>query len=262
MKNIRDMMEVRDLSFAYGDQPVLRDMNFAVPAGKITTVLGANGSGKSTLFHLMTKNLKARSGSILLEGQTIEEIKLLDFARRVAIVGQSNTAPGDIKVEELVSYGRTPFRSFSQRFRTRSEEDERLISRAMEIADVEKYRDRQVGTLSGGQKQRVWIAMALAQNTKLLFLDEPTAFLDIRYQVRILKLIRRLNREYGVTVMMVLHDMNQAIRYSDSILGLKDGAIVCAGPPDEVFTSDMIEKIYGIRLETVCAGGNRFVLQV
>jgi iron complex transport system ATP-binding protein len=256
------MMEVRNLSFSYGDHPVLKDISFTAPEGKITTVLGSNGSGKSTLFHLMTKNLKAQRGEILLDGREIGAIRLLDFARQVAIVGQTNTAPCDVTVERLVSYGRTPFRSFAQRFKQPDAEDERLIERALKIADVEKYRDRQMGTLSGGQRQRVWIAMALAQNTRLLFLDEPTTFLDIRFQVQILKLIRRLNEEYGVTVMMVLHDMNQAIRYSDEMLGLKDGRIVCAGKPEEVLSPELIEEIYEIRLETVQTGSGRFVLQV
>jgi iron complex transport system ATP-binding protein len=256
------MMEVKNLSFAYGDHAVLNDVSFTVPAGKITTVLGSNGSGKSTLFHLMTKNLKAQGGDILLDSQRIGEIKLLDFAKRVSIVGQTNTAPYDITVERLVSYGRTPFRSFAQRFKQSGEEDERLVDWALDIADVKKYRDRQMGTLSGGQRQRVWIAMALAQNTRLLFLDEPTTSLDIRFQVQILKLIKRLNEEFDVTVMMVLHDMNQAIRYSDEILGLKDGRIVCFGNPSEVLTPELIEEIYEIRLETMQTEKGKFVLQV
>ena len=252
-------MQIKNLSFSYGNSRVLEDVSFTVPEGKVTTVLGSNGSGKSTLFYLMTKNLPMQGGEILMGGQSIREIRLKDFAKRVAIVNQSNTVSGDITVEKLVGYGRTPFLSFMQRM---GDEDERLVDWAMEITDVRKYRDKAVSKLSGGQRQRVWIAMALAQNTKLLLLDEPTTYLDIRYQVQILKLVRRLNKEFGITIVMVLHDMNQAIHYSDEIVGLKDGFIVAQGAPEDIVTPDRIEEIYGIRLDVVQADSKRFVLQV
>jgi len=252
-------MEIKHLSFSYGCNPVLEDVSFTVPEGKVTTMLGSNGSGKSTLFYLMTKNLRLQGGDILLEGRSIREIRLKDFAKRVSIVNQTNTVNGDITVKKLVGYGRTPFLSF---MRQMSDEDERLIDWAMEITNVKKYQDKEVSTLSGGQRQRVWIAMALAQNTKLLLLDEPTTYLDIRYQVQILKLIRRLNREFGMTIVMVLHDMNQAIHYSDRILGLKDGRIVARGAPQETITPEGIEEIYGIRLEVVQDHNRQFVLQI
>lgn len=252
-------MEVKNLSFAYGANRVLEDVSFTIAEGKVTTILGANGSGKSTLFYLMTKNLAAEGGEILLDGKNIDGIRLRDFARRVSMVGQTNTVPGDVSAERLVSYGRTPFLGFMQR---PGAEDERLIDRAMEIMDVAQYREKAVSTLSGGQRQRVWIAMALAQNTKLLLLDEPTTYLDIRYQIEILRMIRKLNREFGITVVMVLHDMNQAIRYSDEILGLKDGRVAARGRPQEIFTPELIEDIYGVRLETINKGEEIFVLQV
>jgi iron complex transport system ATP-binding protein len=162
-------------------------------------------------------------------------------------------------VEKLVGYGRTPFLSFLKR---PGDEDERLVNRAMEITDVAKYRDVAVANLSGGQRQRVWIAMALAQNTELLLLDEPTTYLDIRYQVQVLNLIRRLNREFGITIVMVLHDVNQALTYSDEVIGLKDGRIAAYGRAEEVVTPDLLEEIYGIRLEVIESEGRRFVLQV
>lgn len=252
-------MEIKNLSFSYGNNPVLEDVSFVVPEGKVTTVLGSNGSGKSTLFYLMTQNLPIQGGGIYLDGRNIRDIRLKDFAKKVAIVNQTNAVSGDITVEKLVGYGRTPFLSFMQRM---SGEDERLVDWAMEITNVKKYREKAVSTLSGGQRQRVWIAMALAQNPKLLFLDEPTTYLDIRYQVQILKLIRRLNTEFGMTIVMVLHDMNQAIYYSDEILGLKNGRIVAKGAPEEIVTPERIEEIYGIRLEVMQALGSRFVLQI
>lgn len=252
-------MEIKNLSFAYGSNRVLEDVSFAVPKGKVTTVLGSNGSGKSTLFYLMTKNLPIQGGEICLDGRSIREIRLRDFAKRVAIVNQTNTVSGDITVEKLVGYGRTPFLSFMQRL---GDEDQQLIDWAMGITNVKKYRDKAVSTLSGGQRQRVWIAMALAQNPRLLFLDEPTTYLDIRYQVQILKLIRRLNTEFGMTIVMVLHDMNQAAHYSDEILGLKNGHIVAKGAPEEIVTPERIEEIYGIRLEVMQDRDRRFVLQI
>ena len=151
----------------------------------------------------------------------------------------------DITAERLVSFGRSPHMKLMQ---GRSEADERQIRWAMEVTNTEKYRDRQISRLSGGQRQRVWIAMALAQNTKILFLDEPTTYLDIRYQIEILKLVQKLNREYGITIIMVLHDMNQAIHYSDRIIGLKDGHVAAEGAPDEIITPESIRELYGITL--------------
>ena len=205
-KQRKPAMEVRDLFFSYGKNKVLKGTSFAIEEGKITTIMGANGCGKSTLFNLMTKNLCPRKGNIFLHGKNIQNLGLKDFAKRVSIVHQYNSSADDITVERLVSFGRTPHRKMMQ---GHSDEDEKLIRRAMEVTNVLKYRDREVSRLSGGQRQRVWIAMALAQNTKILFLDEPTTYLDIRYQVEILELVKKLNQEYGITIIMVLHDINQ-----------------------------------------------------
>ena len=250
-------MQVNGVSFSYGKQEVLKDISFAMKEGSVTTILGANGSGKSTLFYLMTKNLPLITGEILLEGKDIKRLKLKEFAKKVAIVNQTNSIQGDIQVEKLVGYGRTPFLSFLESKRT---EDERLIDWAMEITNVKKYRGKPLSSLSGGQRQRVWIAMALAQNTKILLLDEPTTYLDIRYQLEILDLIRRLNREFGITILMVLHDVNQAIRYSDEVIGLKDGRIVAQGVPREVVSPEFMEEIYGVRLDVAYIEKRMYVL--
>ena len=200
MRADKPAMEVRDLSFSYGKNKVLKGISFTIEGGKITTIMGANGCGKSTLFNLMTKNLYPRKGNIFLHGRNIQNFGLKDFAKRVSIVHQYNSSADDITVERLVSFGRTPHMKMMQ---GRSDEDEKLIEWAMEVTNVEKYRDREVSRLSGGQRQRVWIAMALAQNTKILFLDEPTTYLDIRYQIEILELVKKLNEEYGITIIMV-----------------------------------------------------------
>ena len=252
-------MEVRNLSFAYGKNRVLKDISFRIKEGDITTIMGANGCGKTTLFSLMTRNLYPRRGDIFLKGKNIQNLGLKEFARRVSIVHQYNTSSDDITVERLVSFGRTPHMKM---MRGRSEEDERLIRWAMEVTNILKYRDREVSRLSGGQRQRVWIAMALAQNTKILFLDEPTTYLDIRYQIEILKLVKKLNQEYGITIIMVLHDMNQAIHFSDRIIGLKEGEVAVQGAPDEVITEECIRDLYGISLGVTTIEGKKFVLTV
>ena len=252
-------MEVRNLSFAYGKNRVLKDISFRIKEGDITTIMGANGCGKTTLFSLMTRNLYPRRGDIFLKGKNIQNLGLKEFARRVSIVHQYNTSSDDITVERLVSFGRTPHMKMMQ---GRSEEDERLIRWAMEVTNVGKYRDREISRLSGGQRQRVWIAIALAQNTKILFLDEPTTYLDIRYQIEILELVKKLNREFGITIIMVLHDINQAIYFSDCVIGLKDGLVEMEGNPQEVITRESIRSLYGIELDVTVIGEKKFVLTV
>ena len=238
---------------------MLKDISFRIKEGDITTIMGANGCGKTTLFSLMTRNLYPRRGDIFLKGKNIQNLGLKEFARRVSIVHQYNTSSDDITVERLVSFGRTPHMKM---MRGRSEEDERLIRWAMEVTNVEKYRDREISRLSGGQRQRVWIAMALAQNTKILFLDEPTTYLDIRYQIEILELVKKLNREFGITIIMVLHDINQAIYFSDCVIGLKDGLVEMEGDPQEVITRESIRSLYGIELDVTVIGEKKFVLTV
>ncbi len=252
-------MEVRDLYFSYGKNKVLKGVSLKIEEGKITTILGANGCGKSTLFCLMTRNLLPRKGNIFLQGKNILNLGWKEFAKKVSIVHQYNTSSDDITVERLVSFGRTPHMKMMQ---GRSQEDQRLIRWAMEVTGVEKYRNREVSRLSGGQRQRVWIAMALAQNTKILFLDEPTTYLDIRYQIQILELVKRLNREFGITMVMVLHDINQAIYFSDEIIGLKDGKVTVQGEPERVIDRESIARMYGIDLEVKEMDGRKFVLTV
>lgn len=255
-----NVFDINGLTFSYGTNEVIKGLDLSIKQGKVTTLIGANGCGKSTLFNLITKNLRPNSGEIRLEGKDISQVKLKDFARQVAIVHQYNTAPADISVEKLVAFGRTPYHGLGSP--SNSEEDEEKIKRALEITNTEKLKDKAVAQLSGGQKQRVWIAMALAQDTKILFLDEPTTYLDIRYQLQILKLVRKLNEEYGMTVIMVLHDINQSLYYSDEIVAMKDGRITAQGKPEEIITSELIKNVYDVELGISAVNGRPFVLPV
>lgn len=173
---------------------------------------------------------------------------------------QYNTAPSDLSVEKLVSYGRTPYHTMG--LSPDPEEDEKKVQWALEITNTEKIKDKPVSELSGGQKQRVWIAMALAQDTKVLFLDEPTTYLDVRYQLDILRLIKKLNREYGITVIMVLHDINQSLYYSDEIVAMNDGHIIAYGEPTRIITTELVKEVYDVDLHIQTVDGKPFVIPV
>lgn len=259
MSDTRVAMEACNLAYAYGSNKVLKDISVQIHEGKITTLMGGNGCGKSTLFALMTRNLSQQKGRVLLGGKDIRAYSLSEFARLVSIVHQNNSASDDITVERLVSYGRTPYRRM---FGGLTGEDRKYIEHAIRITHLEDYRNREVSKLSGGQRQRVWIAMALAQNTGILFLDEPTTYLDIRYQLDILRLVRSLNEEYGITIIMVLHDINQAIHFSHRCIGIKDGRIIMDGEPEKVVTEDIIEKLYSVHLDVRSVEEKKFVLMV
>ena len=269
-----NVFTVRGLGFAYGGRAagkggaaaggrgtrIFDGLDLDIREGVVTTLIGANGSGKSTLFNLLTKNLKPQAGSIFLRAGDISALRLKDFAKLVAIVHQRNSAPGDLSVEKLVGYGRYPFQGLGQK--RDADEDERMVAWALETTGLSGLADAPVASLSGGQAQRAWIAMALAQGSKVLLLDEPTTYLDVRYQLDILRLVRRLNAEFGITVVMVLHDINQALCYSDEVVALADGRIVAQGAPREVVTPDVIKRVYGIDLDVVEVEGKPFVLAV
>ena len=255
-----NIFTVKDLSFAYGKQVVLKNLDLELHEGKITTLIGANGCGKSTLFNLMTKNLKPDEGEIFLREESITNLRLKDFAKEVSIVHQYNTAPVDLSVEKLVGYGRTPYHTMG--LSPDPKEDEEKIRWALEITHTYKHKDKPVSELSGGQKQRVWIAMALAQDTRVLFLDEPTTYLDIRYQLQILELIRQLNREFGITIIMVLHDINQSLYYSDEIVAMKNGRMIAHGLPEEILTGELVQEVYDVNLDIRTVDGKPFVIPV
>ncbi|PEF03644.1 iron ABC transporter ATP-binding protein [Bacillus thuringiensis] len=237
-------MEIKNVTFSYDNVTNrLKSVSSEIEIGKITTIIGPNGCGKSTLLSVMSRNHVPSSGEVILDGKAISEYKPKEFARKLAVVHQQNEAPADITVEKLISFGRMPYKNI---FSTQTDEDREAIERALVCTNLQNKRDKPIYALSGGERQRVWIAMTLAQNTPMLFLDEPTTYLDIYYQLEILELVKELNEVYGLTIVMVLHDINQAIRYSDHIIVMKDGEIITKGNPNDVITEEMVKAIYGV----------------
>lgn len=238
-------MEAKNLNFSYDNDKseFIKDLDVAIEKGKITTILGPNGSGKSTLLNLFIKQLLPNKGEIYLDKAPISKIKQKEIAKKISVVHQNNSAPGDLTVEDLVSYGRVPHQSFWQ---NKSDEDQEYIDDALKMTNLYNLKYKYVTELSGGERQRAWIALALAQKTDILFLDEPTTYLDISYQMEILNLISELNEKYNITIIMVLHDINQAIKYSHNLIILKEGKLVYEGDTDHGITKEILKEVYGI----------------
>ncbi|MFE9296786.1 ABC transporter ATP-binding protein [Streptomyces niveus] len=236
-------LRARELTLAYDDRTVVHNLELAVPDGRVSVIVGPNACGKSTTLRALGRLLKPKSGSVLLDGEELARIPTRKIAQSIGLLPQSPTAPEAITVADLVSRGRQPHQHWWQQW---SEEDERAVTEAMARTDVTDLAERSVDELSGGQRQRVWIAMALAQETDLLLLDEPTTFLDIAHQVEVLDLVRRLNHEQGRTVVIVLHDLNQAARYADHLVAMKSGRIVAEGHPREIVTAELVREVFGL----------------
>ncbi|MCX5082445.1 MULTISPECIES: ABC transporter ATP-binding protein [unclassified Streptomyces] len=231
------------LTLAYEDRTVVHDLDLAVPDGRVTVIVGPNACGKSTTLRALGRLLKPRSGSVLLDGEALTKLPTKKIAQQIGLLPQTPVAPEAITVADLVARGRQPHQHWWQQW---SDADERAVTEAMERTDVAALADRSVDELSGGQRQRVWIAMALAQETELLLLDEPTTYLDIAHQVEVLDLVRQLNHDKDRTVVLVLHDLNQAARYADHLVAMKSGRIVAEGPPAEVVTADLVREVFGL----------------
>ncbi|MGD6875218.1 ABC transporter ATP-binding protein [Bacillus infantis] len=232
----------------YDQKTILHDISISIPSSQISIIIGANGCGKSTLLKTMARLIKPESGQVTLGGKPIHKIPPKQLARVLGLLPQTPIVPEGITVADLVGRGRFPHQSFLKGW---TKKDYEAIAEAMELMKITEFADRHIDELSGGQRQRVWIAMALAQQTDILFLDEPTTYLDITYQVEILDLLTDLNRKHGTTIVMVLHDINLSARYADHIFALDKGKLVAEGAPSEVITSKLIEDIFGLHCTVV-----------
>jgi iron complex transport system ATP-binding protein len=236
-------LQTHGLTVGYDAEPVIHDLDLALPPGQITAIVGANGCGKSTLLRAMARLLPAASGSVVLAGSDIGSIPTREVAKRLGILPQAPTAPHGLDVEGLALRGRYPHQGV---FRQWSAEDERAVAHALEATAMTSLRTRDVDSLSGGQRQRAWIAMALAQETDILLLDEPTTFLDLAHQIDVLDLLAELVDEHGRTVAMVVHDLNQACRYSDHLIAMREGRIHASGAPREIVDEGLVRDVFGL----------------
>lgn len=222
----------------------LEDINLSIPKGKITTIIGPNGSGKSTFLKIISQLLTCKCGEICVYDQPIQCYKKKEFAKTVSMLPQSKQSLPDLTVKELVSYGRSPYKKTFQK--RSSSDDEQIIEWAMEVTGTVKYRDRMFHSLSGGEQQKARIAMALAQKTDILLLDEPTTYLDIAHQIDVMEILQQINEEYNITIVMVLHELQQAAAYSDYLIALKGGCVADKGEPKSILTSEFFKKVYNI----------------
>ena len=242
-RGIMSRLNGEQVKIGYGDTTIINNLDVEVPDGKVTSIIGPNGCGKSTLLKALSRLLSIKDGAIHLDGQSIHAQSTKEIAKKIAILPQSPEVADGLTVGELVSYGRFPHQKGFGRL---TAEDKKEIDWALSVTGTSEFRHRSINDLSGGQRQRVWIAMALAQRTDIIFLDEPTTYLDICHQLEILNLVKKLNEEEGCTIVMVLHDINQAIRFSDHLITMKAGDIVATGQTDEVLTKDILEKVFNI----------------
>lgn len=231
------------VSLAYDARPVVEDLTLAIPPGRITVIVGANACGKSTLLRALARLIAPSAGTVLLDGADIRSRPTAEVARRLGLLPQSPVAPEGVTVADLVGRGRYPHQSWLRR---RADGDDEIVDAAMSRTEVLDLAARSVDSLSGGQRQRVWIAMALAQQTDVLLLDEPTTYLDVSHQIEVLDLLADLNREQGVTIVMVLHELSLACRYADHLIAMRNGRIVREGPPERIVDVDLVREVFGI----------------
>ncbi|CQR48424.1 putative siderophore transport system ATP-binding protein YusV [Paraliobacillus sp. PM-2] len=232
-----------NLSVGYGENLIVKNMEITIPDQKITAIIGANGCGKSTLLKTMTRIITTDQGKVVLDGASIHTQNTKELAQKLAILPQTPESMPDLTVGELVSYGRFPYQKGLGRL---TKHDKVMIDWALEVTNTLSYKHESVDALSGGQRQRVWIAMALAQDTEIIFLDEPTTYLDMAHQLEILELLQYLNQTEGRTIVMVLHDINQAARFADYMVAMKQGEIVKTGSPDDVVCHDVLRRVFHI----------------
>jgi iron complex transport system ATP-binding protein len=236
-------LSAEQLTIGYEERIIVQDLNLEIKPNQITAIIGPNGCGKSTILKTVARLHPSLSGVIYLDGKMIHKIPTKEVAKKLAILPQSPEAPSGLTVYELISYGRTPYQTGFSRL---SKHDRQMIDWALEVTGLTNLRDQSVDTLSGGQRQRAWIAMAIAQETDLLLLDEPTTYLDLAHQLEVLQLLEKLNQEDGRTIVMVIHDLNHAARFAHHMIALKNGKIVKQGTPEKVMTADVLKQVFNI----------------
>ncbi|WP_239125205.1 ABC transporter ATP-binding protein [Leptolyngbya sp. CCY15150] len=241
-------IEARNLTLAYGRTTIIHQVSLAIPPGQITVLVGANGCGKSTLLKGLGRLLKPCTGQVYLNNKPLASQSTKAIARHIALLSQNPVAPEGLTVRELVAQGRYPHQTWLQQW---SIQDEQAVDDALQITDLEDLCDRPLDTLSGGQRQRAWIAMVLAQDTDILLLDEPTTFLDLAHQVEVLDLLYDLYQSQGRTIVLVLHDLNQACRYGHHVVAIKEGKIYAQGAPSVVMTATMVQDVFGLKSKII-----------
>lgn len=252
-----DMLRIEDVSLSYGDKPVVQNLSLRVKKGQVVSIIGPNASGKSTILKSIAGIIKPVSGKIFIEEKDISKMDSKKLAQKVSILLQQNKTLDDMSIEELVYFGRYPHKKWFEGFEV---SDKKIIEEVMKLTNTFALRDKTLETLSGGERQRAWIAMALAQEPDILLFDEPTTYLDLAHQIEFLELVNRLNKETGVTVVLVLHDLNQAARYGNYLFAMKEGKIFAQGSPEEVLNPQNILNIYNIEAKIFNAAGYPVVI--
>ncbi|AFS77446.1 iron compound ABC transporter, ATP-binding protein FhuC [Gottschalkia acidurici 9a] len=237
------MIGAEKLCIGYEEKIIVNDFSFNAEKGEVISIIGPNGSGKSTLLKAISRFIKAKEGLVYFDKRDMSKMNIKDIAKEMASLSQYNRSPEDITVKELIYYGRVPHKKWYEK---RNSEDEDIISWAIKETSLGGYENKKVSSLSGGERQRVWIAMALAQKPKILLLDEPTTYLDICHQLEVMELIRKLNKTLNLTVIMVLHDLGHAAKYSDKVIVIKRGNLVVEGSPEKVLTRELIKDVYNV----------------
>lgn len=248
MNHLENSITTENLDIAYDEALIVKALDMNIPTGKITSIIGPNGCGKSTVLKAVGRILKPKTGLVTLSGEDIRKLATKDIAKKMAILPQTPTAPSGLTVSELVAYGRFPHQ---KGFGKLTPEDKKIVQWALSVTKLTEFEHREVDTLSGGQRQRVWIAMALAQQTDLILLDEPTTYLDLAHQLEVLELLFDLNRNQKVTIVMVLHDLNLAARFSDYMIAIRSGKIIKHGNAEEVMTQTVLNEAFSIDAEIV-----------
>lgn len=237
-----------NLQVGYGEQVIIDEMSLTIDKNKITTIIGPNGSGKSTVLKAITRLLNYQQGTVTVKGKDLRTYKSKELARCIGVLAQKHSAPADFRVKELVGYGRMPHQKPLAGF---SKKDNEIIDAVMKTTNTYHLKDKSIYECSGGEAQRVWIATVLAQNPEILFLDEPTTYLDVSHQLEVMQLVKNLNRQTGVGVVMVLHDLGQALEVSDRIIVIKDGKKYSEGTPKEVITKEMLKEVYQVDADVI-----------